>query len=161
MIDEILPPGRSRETTIRRDAHGQWWHDGEPVTNSAVSEAFDRWIGLAPDGRFMVENDVNWAYVAIEGPPIFVRSVTEVEGSLHLGLSDGRQEKLQEATLRQDASGRLYCDVRGGTMVAGFSRAAMFALEPWVVDDGLVVAGRSIKPFETKSPLSLCPTPAP
>ena len=67
--DAALPPGMSRETTIRRDVHGRWFHDGAPIEQANVERAFDTWVDRAPDGRYCLKNDIHWVYVAIEGAP--------------------------------------------------------------------------------------------
>ena len=157
MSDEILPPGRSRETTIRRDAQGRWWHEGEPVENEQVAQAFHRWVDSGPDGRYVLKNGVNWGYVVIEGAPFFVTALREEQGRLQLRLSDGTEEPLDEETLRQDAAGVLYCDVKERTMAASFSRSAMYALEPWVDEEGLTVGGRRLAPPTESSPLRYAP----
>jgi hypothetical protein len=154
----------SRETSIRRDARGQWFHEGARVENEAVARAFDRWVGRAEDGRYILQNDVNWAYVEIEGPPVFVLSAVPDGGTLTLQLSDGRVETLAPETLRQDPEGRLYCDVRGGRLWAGFSRRATLELEPLLAEDeaGLYLAlgGARVRPPE-RDDVSSRPAPSP
>lgn len=130
-----LPPGFSRETTIRRDAAGQWFHDGEPVVNEQVARAFDRWIDRADDGRYILRNDVNWAYVEIEGAPFFVRSVDPGAVGVTLFLSDQRTEALDPTTVRAADDGRIFCRVRGGAFEAEFTRKATLQLEPLVEED--------------------------
>lgn len=130
---ERLPPGFSRETTIRRDRRGRWFHDGEPVLHPKVRKAFDRWIDRADDGRYILRNDANWAYVEIEGAPIFVLRVQEdpAEGAptgFVLHTSDGQAHALAAATLRQDRDGNLYCQVRDGRLVAQFTVRALVDL---------------------------------
>lgn len=125
----------TRESTIRRNAEGRWFHDGEPVDQEAIERAFDRWIDLAEDGRFILKNAVNWAYVEIEGAPLFVRAVQLFEDRAVLRLSDDTEETLEPRTLRQDAAGALYCDARGGRMAAKFSRGAQATLAPVVEED--------------------------
>lgn len=132
----MAPPPLSRETTIRRTAEGAWFHDGEPVVNAAVAEAFDRWVGVAEDGRFILENDVNWAYVDIEGPPLFVRRVHLEDELLWLSLSDRTRAPLVADTLRVSDDGVLYCTARDGVMTAGFSRKAMLDVAEWLEEDG-------------------------
>ena len=129
MIDPtfLLPEGRSRETRIRRDARGKWWNGEDPITHALLVTAFESWIERAEDGRLCLKNDINWAYVAIDGAPYFVRSIAvDDAGRVTLSLSGGLSETLDPATLRQDAEGALYCDVKGGTLAARFdSHAAM------------------------------------
>ncbi|MBX2812469.1 MAG: DUF1285 domain-containing protein [Myxococcales bacterium] len=120
----------SRETSIRRDAQGTWYHDGDPVTNTAVARAFDAWVDIAEDGRCILHNSVNWAYVEIDGPPIFIHRAWTVSQGLELKLSDGQLELLDMDTVYRDVGGRLYCRVREGRLLAGFTRQAMLDLIP-------------------------------
>src|SRR6187401_1154866 len=90
--------GFSRETTLFRDGEGRWFHDGQPLEHSNLVRAFDRWIERAPDdsGRYCVKNDINWAYITLEGPPFFVRSVVlDPGGTPQLLLSNDRREALR------------------------------------------------------------------
>ncbi|MBK8010661.1 MAG: DUF1285 domain-containing protein [Deltaproteobacteria bacterium] len=134
-VDDPRPPTLSRETSIRRDGQGRWFHEGEPVDNRSVARAFDRWIARAPDGRYCLKNEVNWAYVEIEGAPVLVRAIQVVEDEVRLDLSDDRTERLATETLRQSHDGRLYCDVRGGSLTAEFSSSAAVQLAPWLEED--------------------------
>jgi hypothetical protein len=118
----------TRETAIRRDARGQWWNGPDPITHALLVRAFDAWIDVADDGRYCLKNDINWAYVAIEGAPVFVRSCRLEAGAAHLSLSDGRVEPLDAATLREGPDGALYCDVRGGKLRARFDPHAAMQL---------------------------------
>ena len=112
--------GFSRETTITRDENGHWTQDGLPVTHAALARSFDSWVERAPDGRFCLANDINWAFVEIQGPPYFVR--------LSLELSGGRLEALDPSTLRIDEMDAIWCDVRDGRVPARFDSAAAVRL---------------------------------
>ena len=120
--------GRSRQTSIRRNARGEWFDGDEPLAHPGICRAFDRWIARAQDGRYCLLNAVNWAYVEIEGAPIFVRRAWVVGETIDLHLSDDRVERLVPSTLRQGLDGALYCTVREGTLPACFDRNAMAAL---------------------------------
>ena len=64
-----LPPpaGRSRESTIRLDAIGRFFHDGEPVENLKMATAFHSWLARHPDdGRPILVNDYDWTYLAFD-----------------------------------------------------------------------------------------------
>jgi hypothetical protein len=150
--------GRSRETTIRRDALGRWFHDEQPLDHPNLVRAFDRWLDKAEDGRFCLRNDINWAYVTLEGPPLFVRTVRlDPDGTVWLTLSDDRVEKLAAQTLRQDADGALYCDAREGALVARFDRHAMQQLEPLLKEDErgvyLALGQERVRPSVVADPL--------
>jgi hypothetical protein len=128
--------GRTRETAIRRDALGRWFDGPDPITHPLVVKSFDGWIERAEDGRYCLKNDINWAYVAIEGPPYFVRSVVlerpSIDGAV-LVLSGELRERLDPSTLRENDDGSLSCTVRGG-LEARFTSHAMMQLEPLVIE---------------------------
>ncbi|MCC6874553.1 MAG: DUF1285 domain-containing protein [Sandaracinaceae bacterium] len=154
---EILPPGRSRETKIRRDAEGRWFNDGVEVTHPKLARAFDCWLERAADGRYCLRNAINWAYVQVEGAPCFVRRVTADDLGLQLHLSNDTVTPLEPATLRQGPDGALYCDVPGD-LVARFDRAAMMQLAERLHEDEqglfLDVGGRRVRPPIVQDPLA-------
>ena len=150
--------GRTRETTIRRDAEGRWFHDGDPLEHPNLIRSFDRWIERAEDGRYCLRNDINWAYVAIEGAPLFVRALRFDGDVAWLVLSNDRDERLVPDTLRQSADGALHCDVANGTMVARFDRHAQAQLERVLGEDErgvyLALDGRRVRPPVVSDPLA-------
>jgi hypothetical protein len=150
--------GKSRETTIRRDDQGRWYSDGELLEHPKLVRAFDRWLDRAEDGRYCLRNDINWAYVAIEGPPLFVRTVTLEPNALPLlTFSDDRSERLGPKSLRQGPDGALYCDARDGTFTARFERHAMQQLESLLREDDqgvyLLLENERIRPRVVSDPL--------
>lgn len=154
--------GRTRETTIRRDAEGRWFYDGEPLEHPNLTHAFDCWIARAEDGRYCLKNDINWAYFTLEGPPYFVRKarVDETSGQVMLTLSDDRVLPLDARTLREDERGALYCEAGDG-MVAGFSRHAMQQLEDLLREDEqgvyLALGQERVRPPRVRDPLAQSP----
>lgn len=146
----------SRETRIRRDAEGRWYDGDEPIDHRAIALAFDRWIDRAEDGRFCLKNKVNWAYVSIEGAPLFVRRIRVEPDAVWLEMSHAREEKLSPETLRQNESGDLYCTAENG-MTARFDRSAMFQLSDILAEDAgglhLVIGGRKVRPPVVADPL--------
>ena len=157
--------GFSRETTLFRDSEGRWFHDGQPLEHSNLVRAFDRWIERAPDGRYCVKNDINWAYITLEGPPFFVRSVAiDDQGQPQLLLSNDQQEPLRGETLRVGPDGALYCDVGAGDMSARFERHAAMQLEPLIAEDEqgiyLRLDGRRVRPPRVEDPLQPLTAPA-
>lgn len=121
---ELLARGFSRETTIRRDARGRWFSDGDLITHAKLAHAFDTWVDVAEDGRFCLKNSIHWVYVDLIGAPIFVRSLRVNARGIPLLLSDDREEELRLETLRADGHGLLYCTVRDGKMCAQFDTHA-------------------------------------
>lgn len=155
--NERLPfPGATRETNIRRDARGVWYESDVPLEHGNLTRSFDAWVDRADDGRYCLRNDINWAYVAIEGPPVFVRAAAPGPDGVRLTLSDGRRELLDPDTLREGRDGGLYCDVRGGKLHARFDRSAAQALESLVGEDAegvyLRVGERRIRPPKVANP---------
>jgi hypothetical protein len=149
--------GASRETTIRRDAQGRWSQDGQTLDHPNLVRAFDRWIEIAEDGRYCLRNDINWAYITLEGPPLFVRAVQlEPDGKVALSLSNDRTEPLSATSLRQGPDGALYCDAQSG-MVARFDRHAMQQLEPVLKEDDsgvyLALGQERVRPQLVADPL--------
>jgi hypothetical protein len=135
MDPSALLAGRTRETKIRRDRNGRWYENGVPLEHPNLTRSFDAWIDRAEDGRFCLSNDINWAYVAIEGPAYFVRDLAPVDGALVLLLSGDRREPLRGETLRQGPDGALYCDVREGRCPARFDNHAALKLGDLLGED--------------------------
>ncbi len=155
--NELLAPGRSRETRIRRDACGRWWNGEDAITHPGLVRAFDAWIELTSEGRYVLSNDINWAYVTIEGAPIDVRACRLAPEGCTLVLSDGREEPLALRTLRESEDGVLYCTVRGGTMPARFDAHAAVQLSDALVETpegpALAIGGEAFVPPRTRDPL--------
>lgn len=149
--------GRTRETTIVRDSQGRWFHDGQPLVHPNLVKSFDRWVERAADGRYCLKNDINWAYITLEGPPYFVRSVQLESDGVRLRLSNDALVPLRGETLRQDADGALYCDVLGD-LTARFDNAAATQLESLLGEDErgvyLTLAGARHYPPVVAQPLS-------
>jgi uncharacterized protein len=133
------PEGRSRESTIRLDAHGRFWHDGRLVEHRGLSAGLHSWISRHPDdGRYILTNGYDWTYFSVDDAPYFVRSIRiEPEGVL-LALSDGSEETWNPAASRIGAEGAVYAvvkrEARGGPYEAKFTRHAQASLGPLLVD---------------------------
>src|ERR1700748_1796873 len=70
------PPGTSRESTIRLDADGKFWHDGDRVDHPALEKALRSWIARHPDdGRFILTNGYDWTYFQVDDAPYTVRTL--------------------------------------------------------------------------------------
>jgi hypothetical protein len=133
-MDVQLPPGLSRETTIRRTAEGKWFHDGQPIDNPKLARAFDRWVQRADDGRYCLKNEINWAYISLEGAPYFVRAVRIDGGQARLTLSNDEQVALDLRSLREGPDGALYCDAYPG-LAARFDAHAAVQLGELLEED--------------------------
>ena len=129
-----IPFGLSRETTIRRTAEGKWFQDDEPIENQKLARAFDRWITRAEDGRYCLKNDINWAYITLEGAPFFVRAAHVNGSSVTLSLSNDAAVQLDFSTLREGPDGALYCDAYP-QMPARFDSHAAVQLQELLDED--------------------------
>jgi uncharacterized protein len=144
-----LPPpeGRSRESSIRLDAEGRFFHDGAPVEHAAMAAAFASWIARHPDdARFILTNGYDWTYFEVEDTPFFVEGFRLTPDGAVLRLFDGTEEPLDATTLRLDAEGRVRLRVKGGTFDAKLMRDAQLALAPFLTETpqgalSLVISG--------------------
>ncbi len=127
-MSEVPPFPFSRETTIKVDPQGVFWHDGQKVTHPGLARAFASWVDVDPEsGRYILRNSINWAFITVEDAPLVVRAVSP---ELELALSDGTTEALRAETLRLEPDDVPYCDVRGGKLPARFlPQAAYVVLE--------------------------------
>ena len=119
------------ESSIVLDREGRWLHDGEPVTHRGLAEALHRWIDFdEATSRYVLQAGRERCFIEVEDTPYFVRGVVwtgEPDAArVMLRLSDGTEEELDYATLRQAPDNVLYCDVKGGRMPARFDRAAYY-----------------------------------
>ena len=137
------PEGRSRESTIRLDAGGRFWHDGKLVAHPGLAKALHTWIARHPDnGRPILNNGYDWTYFAYEDAPYLVQTVRVLPDQILLGLSDGTEEPLVPAGARVGAGNALYVQVKartpGGPFEAKLTPHAQTSLSPALVetDDG-------------------------
>jgi hypothetical protein len=123
----------TRESSIRIDAEGNFWHESQRVEHPGLARAMASWISRHPnDGRWVLENGWDWCYLTVDDVPLLVRDV-RVEGPTLLGvLSDGSEEPIDPQTLVVDSGGTLRCLVkpsaRGGPYPAKLARLAQLAL---------------------------------
>lgn len=128
-----LPPpeGRSRESTIRLDANGRFWHDDRLVEHAGMAQAFASWIARHPDdGRYILSNGYDWTYFTVEDVPFFVAELSGTPPELR--LFDGTAEQFDPARVWMDARGAAYTMVKAGQFVARFSSRAQLELEPYL-----------------------------
>ncbi len=163
-----LPPpeGRSRESTIREDRDGRFWHEGQLVEHRGMAEEFASWVDRHPlDGRYVLNNGYDWTYFEVEDAPFVVRTLrasASRSDQAEVELNDGTWETLDPASMRLGSDGVAYCGVRGGRFEARFSRAAQLALEPYLDQDArgapvLNIAGRTFPLVERVPPSKRAP----
>jgi uncharacterized protein len=149
------PPGFSRDSGLRLDNLGRFWHDNSLVTHERLNQALHRWIARHPEnGRYILNNDYVWLYLDVDDVPYFVRGVS-VEGAPCLHLSDGTTEPFPNQGYFVGADDALYCPVKNGEFTARFLPAAQNALGPLlelVGDDVHVRVGQALVPIGEHGP---------
>jgi hypothetical protein len=151
------PEGRARESTIRLDHEGRFWHEGRRVDHTGLSAALHTWIGRHPDdGRYILSNGYDWTYFTVEDAPFIVRAIRVAPERIVLLLSDGTEEDWDPEATRIGPGDALYTVVRpgargargargGGPFEAKFSRHAQTSLGPVLADaesPAVVIGGR-------------------
>ena len=131
------PEGRSRESTIRLDGEGHFFHDDAPVEHPKLRDAMHTWIARHPDdGRYILTNGYDWTYFVVEDVPYFVRSLRDEDGEAILVLNDATEEPLDPTTVRSNERGELYLQVKasakGGPFDAKMTRFAQGQLGPFL-----------------------------
>ena len=150
------PEGRSRESTIRLDARGRFWHEGALVEHAGLAAALHGWISRHPDdGRYILTNGYDWTYFTVDDAPFFVRALRVEPARVVLALSDGTEEPWDPSTTRIGPDGALYARVKrsapGGPYEAKFTPHAQASLEPLVVEPeggegvAIMIGGRSVR----------------
>ena len=148
------PEGRSRESTIRLDAEGHFWHEDNPVAHAKLAQAMHGWVGRHPDdGRYILTNGYDWTYFTVDDAPYFVRAVRIEADCIRLLLSDGSDENLEPQAARVGDGDALYAIVKraapGGPYEAKFTPHAQASLGPALVEatptaPALCIGGRTI-----------------
>jgi uncharacterized protein len=122
-----LPFGLSRETRIRIDREGRFFHEDDLIVHEALWHSLASWVDVDPEsGRYILKNNINWAFVTVDDTPLVVKRYFPDDA--HVLVTDGTSEPLDLATLTLDASDVPYCRVRGGKLPARFSRQAAYSL---------------------------------
>ncbi|HEY8088609.1 MAG TPA: hypothetical protein VIF09_12210 [Polyangiaceae bacterium] len=140
------PEGRSRESTLRLDPEGRFWHEGRLVEHPGLSAGLHGWISRHPDdGRYILTNGYDWTYFTVDDAPYLVRSVRLEPARVVLVLSDGTEEDWEPEASRVGPDGALYATVKRqaarGPFEAKFSRHAQTSLEPALVEGTAPAAG--------------------
>ena len=147
------PPGASRESTIRLDAEGRFWHDGDRVSHPALEKALHSWISRHPDdGRLILTNGYDWTYFQVDDAPFTVTALHVVGDRATLVLSDDSEEPLVPEALRTGAANALYTRVKGGAFDARFSRHAQLALAPLLREKSTACCSSALPVASTTSP---------
>jgi hypothetical protein len=131
-----------RQSGIRLDADGRFWHEGAEVTHQGMRAAFWRWLDRNPDGRWVLRLDERrFVYLDVDDVPFVVRSARWEGGRAIVRLSDDSEEELDYPSLHLNANGQPYCTVKQ-RFDARIATAAWNTLAEKVEDGRLHAAGR-------------------
>jgi uncharacterized protein len=130
---------RLRQSGIRLDQEGRFWHEGEVVRHEGMRQAFFRWLDRNPDGRWVLRLDERrFVYLDVDDAPFVVTSIRLDGLRIFLHLIDDTEEELAYDTLRL-RDGTAYATVKN-RFPARFSRAAWTALGERLEEHGGVVS---------------------
>lgn len=150
MADFQLTPEmieRLRQTGIRLDREGRFWHEGAVVTHRGFQLALLRWLDRLDDGRPILRLDERrYAYIDVEDAHLLALSARWDGDRAFIRLNDESEEELDYDSLSVGAGDALYADVRGGRLTARITTPAYYVLAERIEDSGsgfaLRAAGR-------------------
>jgi len=120
---------RLRQTGIRLDREGRFWHEGAVVTHRGFQRALLRWLDRLEDGRAILRLDERrYAYVDVDDADLLILSVRWDGDRALATLNDESEEELDYSTVAVGAGEALYCRVRGGRLTARIATPAYYAL---------------------------------
>ncbi len=126
---------RFRQTGIRLDREGRFWHEGAEVTHPGFRRALLRWLDRLPDGRPILRLDEKrYAYVEVEDAELLALSARWAGERAILVLNDESEEELDPTTIELGAGGALYCSVRGGGLTARITTPAYYVIAERVAE---------------------------
>jgi uncharacterized protein len=127
---------RLRQSGIRLDADGRFWHEGQEVTHHGLRAALWRWLDRNPDGRWVLRLDEKrFVYLEVDDAPYAITSLRFSGAHIFVRLSDDSEEELDYDSVHL-ARGAAYAKVKGGRREARLSSAAWGALGERIEDEG-------------------------
>jgi hypothetical protein len=142
---------RLRQSGIRLDREGRFWHEGTQVTHERFQQTLLRWLDVLPDGRPILRLDATrYAYVEVDDALLLVLSARWQGDRALLTLNDDTEEELAYDTLCVDSrDDSLYCLVRGRRLEARITTPAYYVLAERIAPAGkqfvLHAAGRAFE----------------
>ena len=126
-----------RQTGIRLDREGRFWHQGVEITHDRLRNALLRWIDRLDDGRDVLRLDeTRYAYLEVEDAHLLVVSARWQGDCATVTLNDGATEELAYDTLCTADDNALYCAVRAGRLEARITTPAYYALAEHIEEHG-------------------------
>ncbi len=111
---------RLRQTGIRLDREGRFWHEGAVVTHRGFQLALLRWLDRLDEKRY--------AYVDVDDAELLALSARWDGDRAILALNDETEEELDYASLAASPDNALYCRARNGRLTARITTPAYYIL---------------------------------
>jgi hypothetical protein len=147
---------RLRQTGIRLDREGRFWHEGAVVTHRGFQLALLRWLDRLDDGRPILRLDEKrYAYVDVDDAELLALSARWDGDRAIIALNDETEEELACASLASAPDNALYCRVRGGRLTARITTPAYYVLAERIVEtpEGFALrAAGALHPIASRSP---------
>jgi len=122
-----------RQSGIRLDVDGRFWHEGGEVTHQGMRAAFFRWLDRNPDERWVLRLDEKrFVYLDVDDAPFVITSLHFDGPKITAHLIDDTDEELAYDTVRIE-HGVAYATVKG-RFPARLSRAAWTSLGERLVE---------------------------
>jgi hypothetical protein len=120
---------RLRQTGIRLDREGRFWHEGAVVTHRGFQLALLRWLDRLDDGRPILRLDEKrYAYIDVEDAHLLALSARWDGDRAFVTLNDESEEELAYDSLSVGQDDALYCAARGGRLTARITTPAYYVL---------------------------------
>lgn len=114
-------------SSIRFGRDGEWYADGQRITNPRIAALFSRHVVRAADGSYELRIADERAPISVDDTPyVVVSAQVDGDGAVRIALNDGTSEPLDARTLRVGAADVLYCRVKDGSEPARFLRPAYY-----------------------------------
>jgi hypothetical protein len=140
---------RFRQTGIRLDREGRFWHEGAEVTHPGFRRALLRWLDRLEDGRPILRLDEKrYAYVDVDDAHLLATSARWDGDRAMLRFNDGSEEELDYRHLEIGAEDALYTTARAGRLTARITTRAYQVLAERLEqlrDGTYVLAARAAK----------------
>ena len=103
---------RFRQTGIRLDREGRFWHEGGEIEHEGMRQAFLSWLDRLDDGRIVLRLDEQrYAYIDVEDAPLLVTAARWQDDRAFVTTNDGDERELAYDTLATGDDDALYCRV--------------------------------------------------
>ncbi len=120
------------DSGIAIDKEGNWFYQGMEMWRKDIVKYFYEHLKKDETGRYYVEIGSEIGYLEVEDTPYVVKSLEIQPGKggeqVELLLSDGTKEILDPQTIHVSKDNVPYCQVKGHSFSARFSRPAYYQM---------------------------------